>query len=208
MSTITEFQEKNAQDWKKILTSIFPIGIPDHAEWSDLNGIISILNRIGSVDSSNHIHLPTGGGLDVKRATLSHEDDSIEIITDGSTQIVKPVKLTFESFEDRPEWSYFRLEAIGVEQSEAYDYKIEGHEEVVEIAPAHYVAREHWDNKEYGGEPLPEGSRLVIRNRKGSFLIVQKSGPYNSDRSTYDARHNQMSDDVFKAYILQEIDAN
>jgi hypothetical protein len=113
--------------------------------------------------------------------------------------------LSFESFYNHPEWNYFRLEAIEAGQSEAYDYKIEGHEEVAEIGPGQYVSREHWDNKEYNDEPLPAGSRLVVRNRKGSFLIVQKTGAYNRDPSTYDARHNQMSEAQFKEYIRQEI---
>lgn len=205
MSSIEDFQKKNAQDWMKILSNIFPVSIPDHAEWIDLTAIIRILNAIGSITSSNHIHLPTGGGLDVKSAALSEEEGSIEILTDGAVQIVKPIKLSFESFNGQPEWNYFVLEAAEVGQSDAYEDKRDGHEEVAEIGPGHYVSREHWDSKEYNDEPLPAGSRLVVRNRKGKFLIVQKTGAYNRDPSTYDARHNQMTKEDFKEYIRQQV---
>jgi hypothetical protein len=93
------FQEENSKDWIKIQKTIFPTGIPESCVWKSISSIISVLNLIGLIDSSNHMFYPTGGGIDIEKASLSVEDGCIEIFT-GFTDIVKPEKLLFESFND------------------------------------------------------------------------------------------------------------
>jgi hypothetical protein len=52
----------------------------------------------------------------------------IELITDGIAHIVRPAHLTFESFDDDPEWNYFRLETETLEPCGVYEanYEHEG----------------------------------------------------------------------------------
>src|SRR5688500_16943356 len=105
-----EFFQENRNDWINIHERIFPLGIPQKCEWIDLQSIASILDTIGSTDNSNHMFYPTGGGLDIESAKLSNEKGCIEIFT-GITDIIKPKRLLFESFDD-PIWNYFRIESF------------------------------------------------------------------------------------------------
>lgn len=194
---------KKKQEWIDIQNKIFPNGIPKHCEWRKLEDIISILNTIGSIKNSNHMFYPSGGGLDVISSNLSSEPNCIEIYT-GHTEILKPMKMTFESFED-PIWNYFRIEILNLEPTGIYKEKYDDYEELVEIEPRKYINRSHWDIDEYKGQKLPKSARIIMRHFKGSFVIFAKSSYYNMDTSTYDARHNKMSSNEFRAYIENAI---
>ena len=196
------FDEKK-EEWIGILNKIFPIGIPKHCEWIKLEDIISILNTIGSIKNSNHMFYPSGGGLDVLSSKLSTESNCIEIFT-GRTDILKPMRMTFESFED-PIWNYFRIENFDLDPTGIYKEKIDDFEELVEIEPRKYINRSHWDIDEYKGQKLPKSSRIIIRHLKGSFVIFAKSSFYNMNTSTYDARHNKMSSNEFREHIENAI---
>jgi len=195
-----DFYGQNKTDWDEILRDIFPNGILKHCEWTDLNQIVSILNKIGSKDASNHMFYPTGGGLDIESAQLSTEDGCIELFT-GLTDILKPKFLSFESFRD-DRWNYFRIETNELQPSNVEDSERDNFsEELTELTAGKYVSRRHWDEGEYNGGPLPKGARVLTRYFKGSFVIFSKSSPYNQKSSTYDGRHNKMSAVEFRAYI-------
>lgn len=198
-----DFYEKNRQAWIDIQNKIFPTGIPKNCEWTKLEDIISVLNTIGSVDNSNHMFYPTGGGLDVESSKLSSESNCIEIFT-GLTDILKPKRMIFESFSD-PIWNYFRIETSELEPSGVYEEKDYPSEELTEIESGKYVNRSNWDEGEYKGQKLPKSARVLTRHLKGSFVIFAKSSYYNRNSSTYDARHNKMTSEEFREYIEKVI---
>ncbi|MFC0517342.1 hypothetical protein ACFFGT_24235 [Mucilaginibacter angelicae] len=195
-----EYYEQNLQNWISIQQSIFPLGIPAHCEWVDLNEMIRVLNKIGSINNINHMFYPTGGGLDLESAKLSEEKGCIELYT-GTADILKPAVLSFEGFKD-PIWNYFRIDTAELKSSGVYgessDYS---NEELTEISPLKYVSRSYWDESEYEGKNLPKSARLVTRHLKGSFVIFSKGSFYNRKSSTYDARHNKMTAKEFRNYI-------
>jgi hypothetical protein len=194
------FYEENRQAWIDIQNRIFPAGIPEHFEWTELKDIISVLNTIGAIDNSNHMFYPTGGGLDVESAKLSYENNCIEIYT-GLTDILKPKRLLFESFID-PIWNYFRIETLELEPSGVYVKEEDfPSEELLEIETGKYISRSYWDEGEYLGHKLPYAARVLTRHLKGAFVIFAKSSYYNRNSRTYDARHNKMSAEEFRVYI-------
>lgn len=185
--------------WSVICQEIFPYGIPKHSEWTSKDEIIKILNKIGSYPHKNHTFLPKGGGLDLIGASLSQEDNCIECHF-SYPHILLPQKLTFESFEN-PIWNYFRLEANSL-APKVYEHEVIFYEELCEIDRLHYVDRSYWDADRYDDEPLPATARLVIRNvNAGSYVIFGKISPYNFNKNTYDARHNNMTSEEFRFYI-------
>lgn len=198
-----DFYEKNRQSWIDIQNKIFPTDIPKNCEWTNLDDIINVLNVIGSINNSNHMFYPTGGGLDVKSSKKSTESNCIEIFT-GLTDILKPKRLLFESFDD-PIWSYFRIETFELEPTGVYKEKDYPSEELTEIETGKYINRSYWDEGEYQGQKLPKTARVLTRHLKGSFVIFAKSSYYNRNSSTYDARHNKMSAEEFRAYIEKTI---
>lgn len=198
-----DFYENNRQSWIEIQNKIFPTGIPKNCEWTNLDDIVNVLNIIGSVDNSNHMFYPTGGGLDVESSKKSSESNCIEIFT-GLTDILKPKRLLFESFDD-PIWNYFRIETSELEPTGIYKEKDYPSEELTEIETGKYVNRSYWDEGEYQGQKLPKSARVLTRHLKGSFVIFAKSSHYNRNSSTYDARHNKMTAEEFRTYIEKTI---
>jgi hypothetical protein len=192
------FNEKNKQEWEKVLHELFPSGIPNHCEWTDIDDIVNILNKIGSVESLNHMFYPSGGGMDIESARTSYETDCIEIYT-GLTDLLKPKCLIFESFDDNL-WSYFRIETEELEPSGVYEELDSSSEELTEIN-GEYVSRRYWDEGEYKGENLPSSARILTRHLNGSFVIFAKSSYYNKNSRTYDARHNNLTSTEFREYI-------
>ena len=121
---------------------------------------------------------------------------------DAISVIIRPSRLLFEAFGCDPEWNYFRLEAAELEPSGVYDLEADTlYEELTDIGGESYANRSHWDDGEYNGRPLPEGSRVVMRYFGGAFVIIQKTSLYNDLNTTYDARHNKMTADEFREYI-------
>lgn len=198
-----DFYAKNRQDWITILNKIFPNGVPKYCEWNKIEDIIAVLNVIGSIPSSNHIFYPSGGGMDIESSQKSIENGCIEIFT-GLTDILKPKALLFYSFDD-PIWNYFRIETYELEPSGVYELGDYPSEEVTDLGEGQYISRIYWDEGEYQEEKLPNTARVLTRYFKGSFVIFAKSSHYNRHSSTYDARHNKMSSDEFKAYIEKTI---
>lgn len=202
-------QSNNPVEWNKILNSIFVNQEPQNMEWTDLNAIINILNKIGAVKESNHMFLPSRGGMDLAGAKISTEKGCLELVTcGGNVSIVKPSKLSFNWFgQENLEWSYFRLETSPLAPSGVYKTNTYEQEEVTELTPGKYVDFNVWEANEYQGKPIPRTARQVRRVFTGDFAIFPKESIYNIDLSriglgdAYDARHNQMSPSDFRQYI-------
>lgn len=152
---------------------------------------------------------PNGGGMDLDDCRDSVEEGCIEMDC-GFTEIVKPARLIFESFNYDHEWNYFRLELDELKPSGVYKddyYNRNNHEELSEISPGIYddynIVEFFSDYEE--SYNLTEYSRHVTRWLKGCFIIFCKRSTYNADSSTYDGRHNKYSTDDFRKYIEKNI---
>lgn len=201
-----KYREYNPLQWAEVQQKLFPHGTPQRATWLGLHNIVGVLNVLGGTPDLNHLFFPSGGGLDLESAVISErEPGCIELTTSGYINIIKPHRLMFEGFDDNPQWNYFRLETNTLDPSGVYSTD-EMYEELTDLAGERYVNLSHWDEGEYEGEPLPEGSRRISRYFRGSFVIVQKTSTYNGISATYDGRHNQMDADTFRDYISRMID--
>ena len=165
--------------------------------------ICTVLGEIAKVPALNHMFYPTGGGNTITGVSRSAEPGMIRHIGAKIAEVLKPMKLTFESFDvERESWNYFRLEVAPVEPvGEGYTDSEEIRETLTEITPGTYVSYDHWDEGEYFGSPLPDDARPVGRYLKGCFVFFSTRSAYNGDPSTYDARHNKMSEEEFRKYI-------
>ncbi|WP_394130706.1 serine/threonine-protein kinase [Marinobacter nauticus] len=199
-----DFHEKNLTEWFDLQNKLFPAGAPDSVTWTNLADIITIFNEIANVRSLNHMFLPGGGGNTIIGADYAAEEGFISLkISEKIYDILKPRKLTYESFGVDPQWNYFRLEAESIKYTGIYGNKqpIFPYEELVEIEPSTYIERYHWDDNEYNGEELPPESHLVCRYFEGAFVIFSTRSIYNRVSATYDGRHNEMSETEFREYI-------
>jgi serine/threonine-protein kinase len=201
-----DFHSRNLTEWFDLQRSIFPAGAPKSVTWVDKNDILIILNQIAQVENLNHMFLPDGGGNTFIGANMANEEGFIAIKTSPkSYYILKPKKLTYESFGMDSQWNYFRLEAEISPHTDVYE-KLHfnySYEEVVEIEPTLYIDRVHWDENEYNGEYLPESANRICRYVGGSFVIFSTRSIYNRVSDTYDGRHNKMSEDDFRNYITR-----
>jgi len=198
MINFENFAIKNAEDWKKIHYDIFGSTIPLHYEWTDIHDIVTVLDKIASVENSNHMFFPDSGGLDLEEVSISYEKGAIELFA-STPYIVKPRKLVFESIDANLDWNYFRLETkelkpSGVANELPKDFL---REEVIELSPGNYINKEHWNKEEYEGT-----ARIVRRYFRGSFVIFKKTSAYNNNPATYDARHEKLGEVGFRKLIL------
>ncbi len=201
-----DFHSKNLTEWFDLQHAIFPAGAPKSVTWVDKDDILIILNKIAQVKNLNHMFLPDGGGNTFIGASIANEEGFIAIQTSPkSYYILKPKKLTYESFGMDSQWNYFRLEAEISPYTDVYEnlHFNYSYEEVVEVEPALYIDRVHWDENEYNGEYLPESANRICRYVSGSFVIFSTRSIYNRVSDTYDGRHNKMSEDDFRDYITK-----
>lgn len=204
-----DFDDRNGNEWREVAERIFPLGQPARAQWEDRRQICDILNIAASNKSLNHMFYPTGGGMTLLGANLAPESGMIELrVSDKMYEICCPERLLFESYAGKPEWNYFRLELKGIYSAldgEPGEYLAHS-EELTEIRPGIYASLDVWFENEINGEPLTDFARRVTRFSGGSFVIFSTSSTYNRDTSTYDARHNKMSSEEFRAYIYRNAD--
>lgn len=199
-----DFQARNELEWIEVGSKLFPFGIPSRALWIDIDEICSVLNVATGAAGLNHMFYPDGGGMTIIGACRANESGLIELKRHAkSVDVLKPKKLTFESFGKDFEWCYFRLEAAPIEPTGIKNsLRSEGIcEELVELTANEYVEPSCWDYDEFNGKPLPETARRVQRYLKGSFVIFSTTSMYNQVPDTYDARHDAMSEDQFREYI-------
>ncbi|PHY12972.1 hypothetical protein CSW58_08950 [Caulobacter sp. B11] len=202
-----DFHRRNLTEWMVIQNQLFPFCSPSRATWTDIKDICAVLRLASQTRSLNHMFYPDGGGNTINSITFAAEAGFLRIHA-LSVAIVKPQKLTFESFGPASAWNYFRLEAHSVAPLSVDGGYIDlekGLEIFCELTPGQYVSLRAWDDDEYAGEPLPAGARPVTRYLSGSFVIFSTRSPYNLDPTTYDARHNRISEDDFRHYIASHI---
>ena len=199
-----DFRSQNLTEWKLVLKELFPVAIPNSSNWTNLDSMITVLNCLGR-ENLNHTFLPDHGGMDLVSAELASETDCLLLNVQGF-YLVKPLLLSFHSFGTDYEWAYFRLETAGLRSSGQTSAKTNVKEVVSEIEPGKYLdfnAVENWEYFDEDGNPesLPQSARHITRYFGGTFVIFAKSSPYNEEQSTYDSRHNKMSDKEFEQYI-------
>ncbi len=214
-----DFQKRNVTEWFEIQQILFPMGSPETATWKSLDAIVSVLNEVSKERSLNHMFYPDGGGMTITSVSKAKEAGMLALHTsDKSADLLKPKKLTYESFGLDPSWNYFRLEADLISATSIYDgVSYEGlFQEFTEVNPAEYADLRCWDENEFNGVVLPESSRRISRYIKGSFVFFCTASVYNKLRGKYDAyngQHDSMSESDFRNFIktgakeCSEIDA-
>lgn len=204
LAVVDDFHKRNKSEWAEMQNTLFPTGAPTRATWTAIDPICSVLGEIAKTHALNHMFYPTGGGNTITAVSRAAEDGFIALhIGEKIAEILKPAKLTYESFGTDPSWNYFRLEveptaALGIEG--ALD-EVGIRETLTELTPGTYVAYHHWDNGEYDDAPLPEAARPIGRYIRGSFVFFGTRSVYNLNPGTYDARHDKVSEDDFRQYI-------
>jgi len=144
------------------------MAIPNNCKWKDMDSIISVLNKISSINSLAHTLFPVGGGHDLVEVEKSFEKGSIELRTPHSVRIVKPKVLEFNYFPTHIDWAYFRLETGGLKPfTPNLDLSLIK-EKLTEIEPGRYV------EKKYGKKDIWDMIKMVIEY---CYLKVQEKFP-------------------------------
>lgn len=197
------FDEKNSHQWREVSEKLFPLGQPSRAQWEGRSQICTVLKLASKANALNHMFYPTGGGMTLKDADIAPEEGMIQLrVSERAFDLCAPARLIFEAYPKKPEWSYFRLELQQVRSAVDPNSPFENtSEELTEIQPARYVPLNCWMVDEHNGEPLPDSARRVRRYSGGSIVLFSTSSPYSRVSETYDARHNAMTTDQFRAYI-------
>lgn len=199
-----EFIERNLKLWNDKVNEVFEGAVPETYTWTSIEEIVLILNKI-SGKNLNHVFYPNGGGLDITKVETSHEDGCIKLYCDTTFDVVKPVSLTFNSFNGLDELSYFRLETSELAPSGVYDNLTSSYEELVCLDNNRYIDRSYWDAGSYYEDGVEkkftDKDTVVSRIFSGSFVFFAKASLYNRISATYDARHNKMSSEQFHDYI-------
>lgn len=199
-----DFHTRNLTEWTELTHKLFPLGAPTRTTWSNIDSICAVIDQIAKVKALNHMFYPTGGGHTVTGVSRAAETGLIALhVGEKSADILKPAKLTYESFGADMRWSYFRLEAAPLHPTGiAKSLGLDGiSEELTEIAPGHYDSYACWQYDEFKGEPLPESARPISRYLSGTFVFFSTRSVYNQDAATYDARHEKMTEEEFRNYI-------
>ena len=174
------FHERNQAEWQWFLNKLFPVGSPKRAEWKNQEDIISILSLLSQNSNLNHMFYPDGGGNDLTGISKAAEPGFIaRHVDEKSVELIKPLKLCFESFGFSSEWNYFWLEvdnipSIGIPNCMRHN---DVAEDLTEISPGSYGSIGCWEYNEFDGEPLPNNSRPVTRYCKGAFVFSVKGLP-------------------------------
>jgi hypothetical protein len=204
-----DFKLSGALEWKFVQLQVFGQDPPHRATWDAPHAIVRVLNSAVCKDNLNHCFVPRAGGMDLRNCSASGNDVTFGF---GIPYIARVRWMEAVLWADCPEWSYFWIEFDEVlpfkapddEEKHEYDYLVllpsgelvstEGSEDGVFETPA--------------GErvPLPEGWRHVVRILSGSLVVFAKTSPYNSDSSTYDARHIGLGPDRFYSYIRAHVE--
>lgn len=201
---VDDFDRRNLAEWTEMQHTLFPSGAPARATWSQIDSVCAVLGEVAKFQALNHMFYPTGGGNTITGVSRAAEPGMIALhIGDKIAEVLNPAKLTYESFGSDPSWNYFRLEvAAAVPTGIGGAVDVEGiREALTELSPGTYVPYQCWDNNEYHGQPLPDEARPISRYLKGSFVFFSTRSAYNLTPSTYDARHDKMTEEEFRQYI-------
>ncbi|MDR8525101.1 protein kinase domain-containing protein [Shewanella fidelis] len=204
-----DFEERNLKEWFELQEKLFPLGTPERTTWTDTNSIVQVINELSKARSLNHMFFPNGGGHTIIGASLAKEEGFIALhVSEKMVELINPKKLTYESFGVDPSWDYFRLESneivpTGIPNTLGYKGISE---ELTEVYPGVYSDYTSWEYHEFEGNPLPDSARRAQRFLNGSFVFFCTSSIYNRLTGKYDAYnagHNSISEDEFRAFIKQ-----
>ena len=166
---------KNIQKWEDVIVGLFPRAIPNKCTWDDNIDMLNVLFSI-CYKNLNSIYYPDGKVHNLFGVDFSQERGCIELITENTIDIVKPINLTFYFCDDEYSWSYFRLETAELQSIlDSYD-------------------------EEVYSENLPD-SLNGEQNRylkKSSFLIFPKESPFSS---LYNKDYNALSAEELRIMI-------
>ena len=203
-----EIGEKNKNEWEEVLKALFKGPIPEGRSWTDPQEMIRPLYFLGRNPDLNQAYLPDGARLHLKRGEDSAEPGCLDLhFVDHPVCIVSPRVLTFHSFGDAREWSYFRLETKALEPSGWYPDLKGIKEELTEISPGDYADRKYWDLGSYeydetGREiPLSSRARIVVRYFSGSFVIFGAGSPFPEILLAEHQNPSTMTEEALKKLI-------
>lgn len=196
--------DKNIQRWEEKIIQIFPHAIPNSCVWNDEIDILNILFTLCD-KNLNDIFYPNGEVYSLMGIDFSKEDKCLELITDQSIDIIKPIKLSFHYFDEAYEWTYFRIETDNLEQTTVYDFKCLYKEELISLDNnGGYIDICNWHNGVYEDEnkiirELSDKDQVINRFlQKSSFLIFPKDSLFNIH---YDKSLNRLTCDEFEKKI-------
>lgn len=204
LDLIGDFDRRNPTEWNELIAKLFPIAPPTRAEWTQLDEICLVLSEVIAIPALSHMFYPNKGGNHLDGVSRGNEADTLMLhVKFGSHEILKPAKLTYESFGHDSQWNYFRLEAASLEPSgvEGAVSSTGEYEPLTELFPGQYDSYQCWEDQQLNGKPLPRRARPVTRFLKGSFVFFSTRSIYNQTPATYDARHNKMTEENFRSYI-------
>lgn len=200
--TNDDFLANARETWVRSIDAAAGPGDSHSVTWRGPAEISRALSHVmGS--GRNHAHLPGGGGMDITAVEPSSERGCLDLRVGRRTIYrVKPDRLVLERIQSRPVESFLLLELEELGPSGAYpeDESAERAarpfptEEYVEGGDGELYERSTWDGGVTpDGDPLPDGSRLVVRFMRGKVLFVSKGSIWNGWSATYDGRHSNMS---------------
>lgn len=200
-----DWERKNLIQWQEIRELLFPSYIPSHAEWLDIDDMVSVLNLVGQYDSLNHLFFPDGGGLDLTGASRSYERGCIELHFGELVYIVKPKRLLYEYIEKTCEWNYFYLELNQLDAVTA-DLPSEYYaEELCEMASGEYYPLDVLKNMSRDDYDRIK-PRRIVRYLRGSLVAFHKDSIYNNEVAKYEGEHSQYTATEFRQYIVSLAD--
>ena len=197
-----DFSVLISSKWTNLQEEINPYNA-HYLEFSDIDAIVSILNKIVRNDeTANHCFLPRVGGLDLTRAEVK-ENGEVRLLMSGSSYYdCLPKALHYVNYQYKPSESYFFLETQPIAKpinSRLY----EKDNEIVnyaEFANGDLTSAELYKDDIWKGRYIPNDTKSVTRVYEGSFLFVSRHSLYNSYGPAYDARHSKMGFEKFKSY--------
>lgn len=195
--------KKAESNWNFVKRFLFQRNTPQRSCWMNPNDIIEVLSVISVLPINCHLFFPNRGWMEFKRVEPSRsEEGCLDIYTPMAIYRVKVGKLIFESFH-LASMDYFLMEtsplepAVGIEIDEWIEQVVDdGKGRIVSAVDAMYGVYDY-DT----GEKLPKESRIIERCLKGKFLMILKYGLYNMIPEMDDGRHNNCTNDEFRAYI-------
>ena len=195
-----DWERQNLIQWQEVQEQLFPSYVPSHAEWTDLNDMISVLNLLGQYDSLNHLFFPDEGGFDLTGASSSYEQDCIELHLGEFVYIIKPKRLLYEYVDKTCEWNYFYID---IEEMNAISQDLSPTccwEEFCEVAPKDYQPLELFE--QMSSEDLRKiKPRHIVRYLRGSMVAFHKDSIYNGIISKYKGEHSKYTADGFRELI-------
>lgn len=203
-----DFEKRSKAEWDFIIQEICP-SQAESLSWRKVDTIVNVLSSISKLGFLNHVFLPNKGGLDLIECQLSNQKGYIELNLNNITRVIKPKRLSLETFDD-PQWNHLFLETEEIAPSGVYEYDISSNpteEYLLEIEPGKYIEPYHANYGHFKGKTLPSSSRSITLGLKGIYVIFPKYSFYNLGIDGYDGLQNfYNTPEKFRGFIESIID--